>query len=136
MAANNSYFLKNTNTPPNLQIFENDIGSPDDLDGQPRIGILLSHLDKIKVSGNKIRFNHASTPTEPHIGIWVENCLKTKIIDENVIQNISNFQFGSSGIQLIGLQLNQSAMSCIEENDFLMLLQLKRKFELILKFVE
>ena len=82
----NSYFLRNTNTPPNLQIFENDFGSLLDLAGQPRIGIFVSLANTPIVQNNRIYFDHSSAPSVPTLGIWMQNT-QNAFINENDIIN-------------------------------------------------
>lgn len=115
MAANNSYFLKNTNTPPNLQIFENDIGSPDDLDGQPRIGIRVSNMERVRLLTNSINFDHSTAPSEVFSGILLQNCRQARL-NGNEIENLnSGFPVGSKS-SLVGLRVNESNNTCIENS--------------------
>ena len=99
------------------EISLNTIGSSTNSD-QPRIGIHLSQIKKVKLKTNSILFNLDAAPNQPHLGIWVENCSELKISDANNIENATNFQQGTFGSSLTGLRLSDSPMSCIEQNTF------------------
>jgi hypothetical protein len=101
-------------TLPNSEISENRIGTPNG-NNQPRIGIRLSNVNKLRVMDNEIYFNPSSAPAEPHKGILAEGCEELKIFNHANIENTTGF---SSGIpeRLIGIDLNQSPHSCIENN--------------------
>ncbi|MBK7965937.1 MAG: hypothetical protein IPK10_12075 [Bacteroidetes bacterium] len=99
------------------EISNNIIGS-DLTNEQPRIGIHLSRISNVNIKTNSIFFHLDASPTDPHLGIWLENCSEVKISDVNNIQNFTNFQQSNFVTGPTGLRLNDSPMSCIENNTF------------------
>ncbi|MBP6511407.1 MAG: T9SS type A sorting domain-containing protein [Bacteroidia bacterium] len=100
----------------NSEISLNTIGSTST--DQTRIGIHLSLISKVNIKTNSILFKLDAVQTEPHVGIWTENCNEFKISDANEIENSTNFQVGTFGSSLTGIRLDASSMLCIEDNDF------------------
>ncbi|MBL7925235.1 MAG: T9SS type A sorting domain-containing protein, partial [Bacteroidia bacterium] len=101
---------------PGSEISNNTIGASTGA-VQSRIGIRISMIDNVNIATNTIYFHQGSIPTDPYAGIWVENCNETKIVDINEVENISGLSAGSNNM-LTGLKLDQSSLSCIEQNIF------------------
>ena len=79
------------------------------------MGIRLSNVNKLRVINNDIYFKHSTAPTDPHKGILAEGCEELKIFDHLLIKNTVSFSPGTPE-SLIGIDLNQSPHSCIENN--------------------
>jgi Secretion system C-terminal sorting domain len=101
----------------NAEISDNEIGDPGTGNAfpplQPRIGIHLSSIALAKVLNNEINFHHSATPAYNNRGIWTENSRDLEL-SGNTIENISSTI--GSGDLFVGLKMNQSPGSCIENN--------------------
>ncbi|MBK9637885.1 MAG: T9SS type A sorting domain-containing protein [Bacteroidetes bacterium] len=109
----NSYYLKNTTTPPNLQIFENDFGSLLDLAGQPRIGIFVSLANTPIVQNNHIYFDHSTAPSVPTLGIWMQNTQNAYINGNDIINTPTS---GSLTNLFLGIRSDRNLTPCISDN--------------------
>ena len=109
----NSYFLRNTNTPPNLQIFENDFGSLLDLAGQPRIGIFVSLANTPIVQNNRIYFDHSSAPSVPTLGIWMQNTQNAFINENDIINTATSSTLTNL---FLGIRSDRNLTPCISDN--------------------
>ena len=104
----------------NAEISDNIIGEPITTTPsvvfpplQPRIGIHLSSIALARVLNNSISFYHSTTPADNNRGIWSENSRDLEI-SGNTIENISSAN-GSDDL-FVGMRINQSPGSCIENN--------------------
>jgi Secretion system C-terminal sorting domain len=103
------------------EISDNEIGEPIPLTNptvanpplHPRIGIHLSSIALARVINNKISFYHTATPAFFTRGVWAENSRDLEL-SGNTIENISSTI--GSGDLFVGLKMNQSPGSCIENN--------------------
>lgn len=96
----------------NAEISENTIGTSS-VNSQPRIGIRLANLQRIKVYENIINFNFSSSPTENFTGISLVESNYARLNLNRVINNSTFFPTGSNEF-LKGLDVARSTNLCIE----------------------
>ncbi|MBP6512579.1 MAG: hypothetical protein KA347_07915, partial [Bacteroidia bacterium] len=95
-------------------ISNNTIGTEAGTD-QARIGIRLSMLDRVIIENNHIHFHLGAVPSENYRGIWSQVCKNIKIQNVNEVTNQSGLVSNITN-SLIGIRMDMSYGSCIEEN--------------------
>ncbi len=98
----------------NAIISNNTIGTSTGSD-QARIGIRLSMLDRLILENNEINFHLSAVPNENYRGIWSQVCKNIKIQNVNEVTNQSGLVSNIAN-SLIGIRMDMSYGSCIEEN--------------------
>ncbi|MBK7965943.1 MAG: hypothetical protein IPK10_12105 [Bacteroidetes bacterium] len=95
------------------EISDNLIGNSSQ---QARIGIHMSNIEKIGISGNEIYFNHSSAPTDMFSGIYLQNCNNARL-EKNKVENVNATHPVGSHTFLTGLRIHSSNNTCIENSE-------------------
>ncbi len=95
----------------------------------PRIGIRLANIfNTVSVEDNNFSFDFTGVPDDVNTGIWLMNCPKAKIAG-NSIENISSpGNIEDFNQQLVGLNIQNSMLTCIDDQQLTYLGQPMRFF--------
>ena len=83
----------------------------------PRIGIRAAKVEGINISNdNQINFNLATTPSGYYSGIWLQDCDRAKVIGNKLTNISSPSTLYTLNDLLVGLRIDESHGTCIEQN--------------------
>ncbi len=97
---------------PYLKIFNNRIGNAEN-STQARLGIFVSSIVDPLIEYNEIFFQEDAVPSSPMVGIWTQNCLYPKVVDNEILNEES---YASHTTLLTGIRSDMNTLGCFSKN--------------------
>ncbi|HNA59418.1 MAG TPA: hypothetical protein PLJ43_14900, partial [Chitinophagales bacterium] len=108
----NSLRLPGVAETPYLKIFNNRIGNPE-TNTQARIGIFVSSIVDPLIEYNDIYYQVDAVPSYPAVGIWTQNCMNPKVVDNDILNTES---YASHSNLMTGIRSDMNTQGCFSRN--------------------
>ncbi|MBP7166434.1 MAG: T9SS type A sorting domain-containing protein [Bacteroidia bacterium] len=105
-------------SPEKVSISENIIGGTlESAFGFPRIGIRIANIEGVEIEDNEIQFSLSNTPGFHYTGVWIENCRGANVKSNRILNIDPPNQLYQLEDLLVGLRVDNSHGTCIEQNN-------------------